>query len=146
MEDKSKELQRVLSEKRWIEADQQALHDQLTALRQRHDADAKQSSSIITTLRGQVKTGQERIDELHDRVQQLEQKLSDEQRRKQEMESQLQAHDHHPLQNKIKELELKLAAMGDNVFTKNAQLERVATERSALRLQLETETNRIQVR
>jgi predicted nucleic acid-binding Zn-ribbon protein len=68
LEDKSKELQRVLGEKRWIEADQQALQDQLTACRTRMDNDSKQSQSIITGLRSQLKTSTSKIDELHEKL------------------------------------------------------------------------------
>jgi uncharacterized coiled-coil protein SlyX len=71
--------------------------------------------------------------------------LSEEAGRIRELERRLAMEDSNPLQSRIKELEYKLANMGDNVFSKNAQLERVSSERSALRLQLETETNRVQV-
>ena len=42
LEDKSRQLDRVLAEKRWIEADQQSLNDQLNAMKSRTEEQQKQ--------------------------------------------------------------------------------------------------------
>ena len=50
LEDKSRQLDRVLAEKRWIEADQQSLADQLTAMKARVEEQQKQVSSAPPVL------------------------------------------------------------------------------------------------
>ena len=51
LEDKSRQLDRVLAEKRWIEADQQSLADQLSAMKSRVEEQQKQVSRAALNAR-----------------------------------------------------------------------------------------------
>lgn len=88
IEEKSAALQRLLAEKRWIEADQQvtlpstawsvrgarlltllrrwpqALQDQLAASKSRLDVEHKQAATLQAALRSQLNTVNNRVDEL----------------------------------------------------------------------------------
>lgn len=54
LEEKSAQLQRVIGEKRWLEADQQALQDQLNAAKARIEHEQKQALAPQTALRNQL--------------------------------------------------------------------------------------------
>ncbi len=145
IEEKTRELERVEAEAKWIRADRKAAEEQLSAVKERlvleerahekHRAEAQQTAGRLTA----------NVRSLETRVRKISEQLSARALRIRELESQLEARDTGGAEGDQdesaarEEFETKIKNMADHLLAKQSEIDRVTAHRNALALQLEQE-------
>jgi len=129
-----------VSEKRWLEADHRALSDQLTAAKSRVDILLQQSQKQHASLQAQIKVLTSNVAELTEKLATAQAQNQKEKTQVEELERKLSPQDGgNP---RILDMDKRLRTMADHLLQKTTQIERLSSERSSLKLQLEQETTR----
>jgi len=142
LEEKSREHQRVTSQLRWLQADQQALQDEVNASKERLENEKKQVEAIKLASKQKIDSMTDKITELTLQMTQLQSQLVEKEEAIKTIQQKLVVEEGGPLQYRIRELEGRLRTMADRLLEKDSQLDQLSSERASLRLQWELESQR----
>lgn len=139
VEEKSRELSRVLSESRWIKMDQQALRDEITALQQQIEIEKTTRVSIETNWQTKLEQSNARLEQATKANQQMSAQRAREEVVFKQMEMDLATERANPCKQQVVELDSRLTHLTEH-FT--SQIDSLTSERTTLRLLLEDEKAR----
>ena len=145
LEEKTREVQRTEAEKRWIQADRTVLEEKLAACEERLSHESQTRARVQAEARAKLDGLSKRLHEAEaSRTIQIS-KDQEHSRLVADLQRELAASRDSAGSELVNDLEAKLRLLGDRMETKQAKVEKLSLERSALRLQLEHEKSRIMI-
>eukprot|EP00455_Lapot_gusevi_P004550 TRINITY_DN11872_c0_g1_i8.p1 TRINITY_DN11872_c0_g1~~TRINITY_DN11872_c0_g1_i8.p1 ORF type:complete len:416 (+),score=91.81 TRINITY_DN11872_c0_g1_i8:71-1249(+) len=139
IEEKSSQLSELQSAKRWLEADLHAVQEELRTTKSALALETEQLMKMQEEVRGVARDASHREATLQAEVSFLQVRVQDLNREMAELQTRLQIQMHTAQNQERGELEKKLSSMADHLLQKQIHIEKLVSEKAAIKLQLDNE-------
>lgn len=150
LDDKVRQYEREITAKRWLEQDYESVQGQVAILKRQLEQTEKQLSTIGSSHQNELSVLQQQNAKLSSELQQAQQQHAQQRQQRIAAETSLSSPTTSPSQASTSattntELEARLKSMADNLLSKAQLIDRLMTEKSTLKVQLENAMHDIDV-